>query len=294
METGPRGKPDSAAIRCRGSRDAQRGVGQTWAPVRLESPLEVHVDLSAGIVAPWPTRKGSDGPPMDSEATRPSDAPRLCASTIATVASHFRPSDRPLRSAMCDAGGPYAAHWSKSIHTDNLAERRSISGVRKVKPCCEFMTSAWSVRRSDEDRRGLRHPVGTELRKIGPSAADKSYPTWKKPTGSNSSLACSGGMSIFETRAETRRTSFGIGPRSGLVACCSPRGSRRAVLSWRRKAQTTEGETLGESVRGPDARGHLCGPSRGTSLVGEANYRGEARWNNKHRGLLKKENETPN
>ena len=71
--TGFRGYPASWI-----TASASRGVGKlgTGAP---RAPLEVHVDLSAGIVAPWPIGEGPHGAPMDPEARRPPDASRLCA-----------------------------------------------------------------------------------------------------------------------------------------------------------------------------------------------------------------------
>ena len=72
-ETGFRGYPASWI-----TASASRGVGKlgTGAP---RAPLEVHVDLSGWDCRAVAVREGPHGPPMDSEARRPPDAPRLRA-----------------------------------------------------------------------------------------------------------------------------------------------------------------------------------------------------------------------
>lgn len=205
-ETGFRGYPASWI-----TTSASRGVGKlgTRAP---RAPLEVHVDLSAGIVVPWPIEKvrvvlqwivKQDGHLTRLDCALDDRKSYVPLSTVRQAIETGQCVTRADRMQSISSSSIHSA--TPSGETLYLGSRQSQTLLRVYDKRLESQAK----QREDWQDCGIRWEL--ELKKDQPRPVDRSCPIWRKQTGSNSSWAYSVAMWIFVRQPETRRTSFGTG-----------------------------------------------------------------------------------
>ena len=285
-DTGFRGYPASWI-----TASASRGVGKlgTRAP---RAPLEVHVDLSGGIVAPWPTGK------------------------VRTVLQWILKQDGHLTRLDCafddrNSCVPLstirqAIEVGQCVTRADRMQRISSSSIHKATPSGEtlYLGSPQSqtllriydkrLESQSKAARGLagvRHPVGVGVEKGSRPGL------WTGPVlpGGNRLARIHGGVlrGYVDFRATTRDEEDEFRYRAPLLdwwLLLTDGFKKGRLVVGEGRADVTQGETLGESVRG--AR---CWPSSVRQIpVGQPGWRNKSsrartRWKAPHRRLAKQE-----
>ena len=258
------------------SAGAGRGVGKLGTGA-LRAPREVHVDLSAWIVASWPLEKV-----------------RTIMQWVLKGEGHLTRLDCALDDRNSSVPLSTIRHASEAGQCVTLADRmqRILSGsIHKGTPSGEtlYLGSPHSQtllriydkrlelqfkERENWQEYGIRWEL--ELKRIGPRCVDRSSLFWRKPTGLNLWSGSFGPMSIFEKPFEMRGRVSVSGPAPRLVAAAHRRVQERPSRRGEGRPDVTQDQALGKSARGSHVGCHLCGRSRWARLVGKPNCRGQA------------------
>ena len=272
------------------SAGAGRGVGKLGTGA-LRAPREVHVDLSAWIVASWPLEKV-----------------RTIMQWVLKGEGHLTRLDCALDDRNSSVPLSTIRHASEAGQCVTLADRmqRILSGsIHKGTPSGEtlYLGSPHSQtllriydkrlelqfkEREDWQEYGIRWEL--ELKRIGPRCVDRSSLFWRKPTGLNLWSGSFGPMSIFEKPFEMRGRVSVSGPAPRLVAAAHRRVQERRLVV-EKDAQTLPKIKRWVSQRVAPMLAVICAADPGGhAWLENQTVVGKRQWKGTHRGLLKKEN----